>query len=103
MSDLTPASPFDRRRMMPDATRITGEHFLVAIRRGFPRLRVWESRHSFTGQRGSLAQEPSNGVVGAGGSIDIPARRLAGELTLKLGQQVIVENRSGANGNIGGT
>jgi tripartite-type tricarboxylate transporter receptor subunit TctC len=40
---------------------------------------------------------------GAGGSIDIPARRLAAELTLKLAQQVIVENRSGANGNIGGT
>ena len=38
---------------------------------------------------------------GAGGSVDLPARRLAADLTQKLGQQVIVENRSGANGNIG--
>jgi tripartite-type tricarboxylate transporter receptor subunit TctC len=38
----------------------------------------------------------------AGGSIDIPARRLAADLSVKLGQQVVIENRSGANGNIGG-
>jgi tripartite-type tricarboxylate transporter receptor subunit TctC len=38
---------------------------------------------------------------GAGGSVDLPARRLAADLSPKLGQQVIVENRAGANGNIG--
>jgi tripartite-type tricarboxylate transporter receptor subunit TctC len=37
----------------------------------------------------------------AGGALDIPARRLAAELSPKLGQQIVVENRTGANGNIG--
>lgn len=37
----------------------------------------------------------------AGGTTDLTARLIAGELTKSLGQQVIVENKPGANGNIG--
>jgi len=37
----------------------------------------------------------------AGGPTDVLARALAGDLADKLGQQVVVENRSGAGGNVG--
>jgi tripartite-type tricarboxylate transporter receptor subunit TctC len=38
----------------------------------------------------------------AGGNADVLARAIAPELSEKLGQQVIVDNRTGASGNIGG-
>ena len=37
----------------------------------------------------------------AGGANDLPARELAAELSSKLGQQIVIDNPSGANGNIG--
>ncbi|MFM9886900.1 MAG: Bug family tripartite tricarboxylate transporter substrate binding protein [Burkholderiales bacterium] len=36
----------------------------------------------------------------AGGAVDITARALGAELTRSLGQQIVVENRTGAGGNI---
>lgn len=64
---------------------------LVALTSGVGAAQTWPSH-------------PITMVVpfGAGGSADIPARWLAAALAQKLGQQVVVENRSGANGNIGG-
>jgi tripartite-type tricarboxylate transporter receptor subunit TctC len=65
--------------------------FLFALAPSFASAQAWPSR-------------PITMVVpfGAGGSIDIPARRVAAELSQKIGQTVVVENRPGANGNIGG-
>ena len=37
----------------------------------------------------------------AGGSVDVTSRALAQKLSEQLGQQVIVDNRPGAGGNIG--
>src|SRR5688500_9845984 len=36
-----------------------------------------------------------------GGSVDVVGRLIAAKLTENIGQQVIVDNRSGASGNIG--
>lgn len=56
----------------------------------------------------SLAQQPIAGgrpiriivPFGAGGAVDIVARIVAQDLTPRIGQSVVVENRTGAGGNI---
>ena len=52
--------------------------------------------------QGTSANQNIRLVVGfsAGGATDIAARVLAGSLSQKLGQQVFVENRTGAGGTL---
>lgn len=58
---------------------------------------------SVTGQAQQYPDHPVRVIVGyaAGGGPDLQARTLAAQLSLDLGQQFFVENRTGANGTIG--
>ena len=56
-------------------------------------------------QQGAWPERPIRIVVpyGAGGSVDAIGRTLAQELSSRLGQPVVVENRVGAGSNVGST
>jgi tripartite-type tricarboxylate transporter receptor subunit TctC len=58
---------------------------------------------SVAGQAQQYPDHPVRVIVGyaAGGGPDLQARTLAAQLSLGLGQQFFVENRTGANGTIG--
>jgi tripartite-type tricarboxylate transporter receptor subunit TctC len=74
------------------------------------RMRVWRSMaliFAFAMPMGAQAQEwpvrPIRFIVPfpAGGSTDVGARLIADALTRALGQQIVIENKSGASGNVG--
>src|SRR6476620_9680043 len=74
------------------------------VHRRFPRIAGLLLLVAFSGSAG--AQYPERLIraivpFAPGGSNDTMARLMAPELTKALGQQVIVENRPGAAGNIG--
>jgi tripartite-type tricarboxylate transporter receptor subunit TctC len=56
-------------------------------------------------QQGNWPERPIKIIVpyGAGGSVDAIGRTLAQELSTRLGQPVVVENRTGAGSNVGST
>lgn len=67
---------------------------------------TWSQGSSQGSTQGSSQSWPQRTITlvvpyAAGGSADVPARFFARELSIKLGQQVIVENRPGAGGAIG--
>jgi len=80
---------------------------LGQIRNGILLLIVICSSAAFAQNSGSTAADYPNRPIrliapfATGGSTDVLARAIAPELSKRLGQQVIVENRTGAGGNIG--
>ena len=80
---------------------------LAQIRNSVLLLIVTLSAGAFAQNSASTATDFPNRPIrliapfAAGGSTDVLARAIAPELSKRLGQQVIVENRTGAGGNIG--
>ena len=83
-----------RIRTIVVATTLAGVALTMSAQMGSaqaPSAQAWPSRHVTI-----VVPFP------AGGPTDVLARALASELADKLGQQIVVENRSGAGGNVGG-
>lgn len=80
-------------------TRLLRRHAITAITAGLLPLTA------ALAQQGTWPERPIRIVVpyGAGGSVDAIGRTLAQELSTRLGQPVVVENRVGAGSNVGST
>jgi tripartite-type tricarboxylate transporter receptor subunit TctC len=80
-------------------SRLLRRHAITAITAGLLPLTA------ALAQQGTWPERPIRIVVpyGAGGSVDAIGRTLAQELSTRLGQSVVVENRVGAGSNVGST
>lgn len=80
-------------------SRLLRRHAITAITAGLLPLTA------ALAQQGTWPDRPIRIVVpyGAGGSVDAIGRTLAQELSTRLGQPVVVENRVGAGSNVGST
>jgi tripartite-type tricarboxylate transporter receptor subunit TctC len=80
-------------------SRLLRRHAITAITAGLLPLTA------ALAQQGTWPERPIRIVVpyGAGGSVDAIGRTLAQELSTRLGQPVVVENRVGAGSNVGST
>jgi len=89
--DIRPA-PHSRRRRLATTLALAGAATLAGVALpGLAQAQAWPSK-------------PIRVVVNfpPGGAADVIARAVATPLGEKLGQSIVVENRAGANGNIGG-
>src|SRR5882724_4551851 len=81
------------------------EDIMRPVRRGIAfALLIWLALPLCHARAQSWPTRPVTLIVPfpAGGNADVLARAVAAELSKKLGQSFIVDNRSGAGGNIGG-
>ncbi len=79
--------------------RVLGVGFVAATLSGTQPVRA-RARRPSRGRRPGRQAHPRHRAVRAGGGTDIVGRILAEQLTQMFGQQVIVENKAGANGNL---
>src|SRR5687767_7915831 len=81
----------------------TGMMRVAANAAALTMLFIASSPHAYAAAAADYPTKPIRFVVpvAPGGTPDVIARVVGGELTKQMGQQVVIDNRAGANGAIG--